>query len=235
MNKIVSFIFKSYTNFAIAAVIAVLTGVFVGIGFKALKNNNEPTIQTQPNIPPPQIPQSQNVIPNLNNQPVNNAPTNTHSDNTPLPPEKDEHNKNDNLKKSDVVENSKENNPKNDIKGKNIKSDAKNGSDKGVSENKENKKEKMLAKKEDKVKEGSKKDEKEDKKEDKKENKVDNDDNLRFERYAVVCKINSECYITDGVRQYRKGDKVGRYTIDQITVNWVDVTDEKGNKKRIEL
>jgi hypothetical protein len=76
-------------------------------------------------------------------------------------------------------------------------------------------------------------------KEKRKENKEENTNNQvvlsSIESMFVVCKLNQECYLTDGVKQYKKGDNIGDYTIDSIGILGVDLTDKKGNKVRVSL
>lgn len=90
-----------------------------------------------------------------------------------------------------------------------------------------------------KVKEKEKRKENKEEKEENKENKEKNANDQvvlsNIKSMSVVCKLNQECYLTDGVKQYRKGDNIGGYTIDSIGILGVDLTDKKGNKVRVSL
>ena len=89
------------------------------------------------------------------------------------------------------------------------------------------------------IKKVKEKEKRKEKKEENKENKEkENNDQVvlsNIKSMSVVCKLNQDCYLTDGVKQYRKGDKIGDYTIDSIGILGVDLTGKKGNKVRVSL
>ncbi len=227
-------------------VVPVFIGFIIG---KKIKDHQEVQIKQQ--VIASQTPIAKPAMPNQVNQHTNTvlAPV---TDNLKPPEDVKQQNTNNNKQDTnkDATNNSNNNDNNKEKNKEKIDTDTstinenKKDTNKGTADNKceckeEDKKRIIRKAVDEEIKKVKEKEKRKENKENNKENKEENTNNQvvlsSIESMSVVCKLNQECYLTDGVKQYKKGDNIGDYTIDSIGILGVDLTDKKGNKVRVRL